>query len=574
MKKRLISLFMAILMVFSIAPMFACGGSDVDNIVKDSNVLNVKIYKAGFGTDYIEAFKTQFEKTFEKEGYKLNITAHDPFLLGEAVYRSIYSNSGIDVFFASSTTAEYGMAGKNYQNSFYDITDGVYKKPAIGFDGKEESQTIEQKLLATGRTINNDKYNGKYYGLPYSFTFNGLNVNTKALFDVFGYTELPRTSKEMFDMADDIMSKYDEEFIAPFTFSLTGNNYLTGAAIPWMAQLMGIDDIYDYFGFMEGDKELRPEWKDGELVSGAYKVYDNPALEEVFAGIYQIVDWNTCTTNVASQGFEAAQAQLMRGDGVFYFCGDWLYNEEKYRFKDKLDDIDFIRTPVISKVGLDLFGEGTAYGFDADKADKTLSTIIKYVDQNVSLEEVETKAEAELGYALETADVKTVCEKRGMFRSNVSAPLVHVSSKIPTEKIPAAEAFLRFVASNDAGKLYADNAMTTSPWNTGAMLNSDVKFLKSVAEASHNQHNVEIFSENNRYKLKVGYGGVFAGMGEIWSVNFYEDYVSKYDETTGALIATDEVYRTAAKAKAKKMYDYAYTQVHDKLWHADGDYPD
>lgn len=575
MKKRLLSLLMAVLMILGIAPMFACAPSSggVDTIIKDKNVINVKIYKAGFGTDYIEAFKTQFEQTFKDEGYKLNITAHDPFLMAETVYRSVYSDSGIDVFFASSTSAESGMAGKNYQNSFYDITDSVYKKPAIKFDGTEESQTIEEKLLATGRTVNNNIYNGKYYGLPYSFTFGGLNVNTKILYDVFGYTELPRTTKEMFDMADYIMSKYDEEFIAPFTFSLSGNNYLAGAAVPWMAQLMGTDGVYDYFGFMEGDKELRPEWKDGELVSGAYKVFGHEALNDVFAALYQVVDWNTCTSNVSSQGFEAAQAQLMRGDGVFYFCGDWLYNEEKVRFKDKLGDIDFIRTPVISKVGLDLFGEGTSYGFDADKADKTLSTIIKYVDQNVSLAEVESKAEAELGYALETADIKTVCEKRGMFRSNGSAPLVHVSSKVPTDKLPAIEAFLRFVASDDAGKMYSDNAKTTSPWKTDALLNSDVKFLKSVAEAAHNQHNVEIFAETNRYKRKVGIDTVFAGMKEVWSVNFYEDYISKYDEETGALVAGNEVYMTQAKKKAKAMYDYAYTQVHDKLWYADGDYP-
>ena len=573
MRKRLLSLLMAVLMVVGIAPMAACNNGGVDTIIKDKNVLNVKIYKGGFGTDYIEAFEKQFAETFKEEGYKLNVTAHDPFLMGETVYRSVYSNSGIDIFFASSTNAENGMAGKNYQNSFYDITDMVYKKPAIKFDGSEESQTIEEKLTGIGRTIENNVYNGKYYGLPYSITHGGLIVNTKMLFDVFGYTELPRTTKEMFDMADDIMSKYDEELVAPFTFSLTGNNYLTSALVPWMGQLMGADKVYDYFGFMDGDKELRPVWKDGELVSGAYEVFGHEAFVEIFAGIYQIVDWNTCTTNVSSQGFEAAQAQLMRGDGVFYFCGDWMYNEEKVRFKDKLGDIDFTRTPVMSKVGLDLFGEGTSYGFDADKADKTLSTIIKYVDQNLAIEEIEAKAEQELGYALETDDVKTVCEKRGLIRSQGGAPLVHVSSKIPTDKLPAVEAFLRFVASDDAGKMYSDNAKTTSPWNPGAMLSSDVKYLRSVANMAHNQHNGEVRYSANRYKLKVGYGGVLAGMNEVWSVNFYEDYISKYDEETGKLVAGDEVYKVAAKKKAKEMYDYAYTQVHDKLWEADGDYP-
>lgn len=575
MKRRLLSFLMAILMAVGIAPMFACNNGGVDDIVKDKNVLNVKIYRAGFGIDYIEAFEKQFAETFKDEGYAINVTAHDPFLMGEAVYRSVYSDSGIDVFFASSTTAEAGMAGKNYQNSFTDITDCVYKKPAIKFDGTEESMTIEQKLKDTGVTIENNIYNGKYYGLPYAFTNGGLNVNTRALYDVFGYTEMPRTTREMFAMADKIMSKYDEEFIAPFTFSISGNNYLAGAVAPWMAQLMGVEGVRNYFGFLdENGNELRPVWEGDTLVGGAYEVFENPAFEDVFASVYHIVDHVAAADNAASQTFEQAQMQFMRGDAVFYFCGDWVYNEEKVRSEKYLGDIDYIRTPVISKVGYDLFGAGTSYGFDDAKADKTLSTIIKYVDQNLSTEIIEVKAEQELGYALETADVLTVCEKRGYMRSDGSAPQVHVSSKIPAEKLPVAEAFLRFVASDDAGQMFADNAFTTSPWKTDAMLNSPVKFLKSVASFAHNQHNVEVDTSDNGYKLKVGYQAFFAGLGEVWSASFYQDYITKYDEETGALIAGDEVYVNAGKAKAKWMVDHAYDQVSKKLWRASDDYQD
>ncbi len=587
MKKRLLSLLMAIILAVGVAPMFACNrNSSTDNIVKDEKTLNVKIYKAGYGTDYIEAFKAQFEKTFEEEGYKLNITAHDPFLLSEAVYRSVYSDSGIDIFFASSTTSEAGVAGKNYQNSFTDITESVYKKPAIKFDGTEESITIEEKLQNTGYLVENNVYNGKYYGLPYAFTSSGLNVNTRVLYDVFGYEELPRTTNELFEMADTIMSKYNQEFVSPFAFSLSGNNYLTSAITPWMAQLMGEDVLYDYLGFCDSEgNELRPKWKNGELVSGAYKVYDNPALEEAFTAMYQVVDWNTATSNVASQGFEAAQAQLLRGDGVFYFCGDYLYQEEKYRFEDKLDDINYIRTPVISKIGLDLFGEGTSYNYNAEKADKTLSIIVKYVDQNLSAEEIKTKAEQELGYALRMEDVEKVCHARGLFRSSGNPSQVHVSSKIPADKIPAMEAFLRFVASDDGGQMFADNALITSPWNMDALVGNESNYLNSVAQAVHNQHNVEFSLQNNRYKVKVAYSGMFPGLGEIWSVDFYsgvkkggkevvKGYVTKYDEDLNVIPAGNAVYREAGKAMAKYVYEFAYNAVKDRAWEADGDYPD
>ncbi|MBQ4097787.1 MAG: extracellular solute-binding protein [Clostridia bacterium] len=588
MKKKLLSLLMAALMVFSVAPMAACGSS-VDDISTDPKTINVKIYKAGYGTKYIEELKKQFEITFADQGYKIKIAAHDPFLMGSAVYRSIYSNSGIDVYFTSSTTAETGVNGE-YGQVLLDLTDNVFNKPAIKFDGTEEDKTIKEKMLATGWEYEGASWEGKYYGLPYVYSTSGLVINQKQFKAILGAdAEYPRTSDEMFEMVDEIQATYDTHFKAPFTFSLSGNNYLTGAAVPWMIQLMGRDTFLNYMAMTDAEGNwLRPERDaSGKLIGGAFEVFDHPALADVATNIFRILDWNTHTKNAAGQGFEAAQAQIMRGEAVFYFCGDWMYNEEYGRFGQYTGDIDFTKTPVISTVGAKLFGEGTSYNLSAEKADDVLSTIVKYVDQNLAVEEIEQKAEQELSMDLATADVEAVCTARGVIRAGGGA-MAHIANNISEDKKEVAEAFLRFCASEEAGALFAESAYTTSPWNTSALKDSDIKYIASVANVLSNRYNVETSYANKGYKLALGLGaGIFPGLGEVWSTNFYEWAgagsprgdgvkdgevgVSKYDEEGKLIAEGNAIYRRAGEAMAKYLYDNAYNQVDKKGWRAPGD---
>ena len=588
MKKKLLSLLMAALMVFTVAPMAACG-SNVDDIATDPKTINVKIYKAGYGTKYIEELAKQFEITFKDQGYKVKLTAHDPFLTGAAVYRGVYSNAGVDVYFASGTKAEQGVTGE-YGQTLLDITDSVYEKPAIRFDGTEESQTIAEKMAATGWSYKDASYEGKYYGLPYVYSTGGLVINAKQFKTILGEdVEYPRTTNEMFEMVDEIYAKNDEYFVAPFTFSLSGNNYLTSAAVPWLVQLMGRDTFLDYMGMTDSEGNwLRPVRDENDkLIGGAYEVFDHFAIADTAELLFRILDWNTHTKNAAGQGFEAAQAQIMQGKAVFYFCGDWMYNEEYGRFAQFTGDVDFIRTPVISTLGTRLFGAGTSYNLSDEKAEKVLSTLIKYIDQNLSVAEIEQKAEQDLSIDLATADVQTVCEARGFIRAGGGA-MAHIANNIPEEKKEVAEAFLRFCASDEAGAMFAQNAYTTSPWNPGALKTSEIKYIASVANIMDNQHNVETSYDSREYRSALGLGsGVFPGLGEVWSTNFYEwagagsprgdgvkdgDVgVSKYDDEGKLTAEGNAVYRRAGEAMAKFLYDNAYNQISKRAWSAPGD---
>ena len=243
MKKRWIlkavALLLAAATVFSAS---ACGGKG-ENISSDENTLNVKIRSAGYGTTYIQKLKEQFEKTFAEEGYKINILAPDADLVSTNLYRDIYSDSGIDLYYTSDVTAQDGVAGE-FGGLFEDISD-VFSKPAVKFDGTEESETIVSKL--DEGLYNSFMYEGKYYMMPFAYGTNGFAVNKKVL-DDYGI-DIPRTTNEMFAAADVIMKDASDTAVYPFTYSLSGNFYYTGAVAQWMAQYGGMKEFKEFTSF-------------------------------------------------------------------------------------------------------------------------------------------------------------------------------------------------------------------------------------------------------------------------------------------------------------------------------------
>ena len=45
------------------------------NIVKDSKTINVKLFKAGFGEEFLREFQDKFNAAFASQGYKMNIVS-------------------------------------------------------------------------------------------------------------------------------------------------------------------------------------------------------------------------------------------------------------------------------------------------------------------------------------------------------------------------------------------------------------------------------------------------------------------------------------------------------------------
>ncbi len=199
--KKFITLLMSVVMLFSLVVAPGCVNED---IVTDSSTINVKIFNAGYGTDYIYALAEQFGETFKEEGYKVNVLAPMEDLHGGKVIQEIYANDQTaDIYFTTSMSAE-GFVTNDLGNQIEEITDLFNTKP-IGFDKKEEELTIAQKLESTGIDFSTTTtWEGKQWCFPYVVGYNGLAVNTKLL----GEFELatPVTTNEFFNCYETIMA--------------------------------------------------------------------------------------------------------------------------------------------------------------------------------------------------------------------------------------------------------------------------------------------------------------------------------------------------------------------------------
>ena len=553
MKKRWIlkavALLLAAATVFSAS---ACGGKG-ENISSDENTLNVKIRSAGYGTTYIQKLKEQFEKTFAEEGYKINILAPDADLVSTNLYRDIYSDSGIDLYYTSDVTAQDGVAGE-FGGLFEDISD-VFSKPAVKFDGTEESETIVSKL--DEGLYNSFMYEGKYYMMPFAYGTNGFAVNKKVL-DDYGI-DIPRTTNEMFAAADVIMKDASDTAVYPFTYSLSGNFYYTGAVAQWMAQYGGMKEFKEFTSFSvdNGDGTFT------DMTEDCYEVFATDSVYEMFKVLFKMYDPNMAALGSGQQDINGAQAQIMKGTAVFYSVGDYFLNEERKRFEKYVDDVTFMNVPVISALGVKLFGKDSAYGFDDDKCDKILSAVIEHTDAGKSAEEIKALVDGEYSASLDILDVQTVMERRGYFRASTNAAIV-ISAKSTKKEL--AKTFLRFAASREAGELFAEEAFTASPWAKDVFTDSDNEYLRSVAAILAHPTAQPYLTESTGYKKKMGLSGLFpAGTREIMTVDIYEKTITKYDDNLN-IIATDEVYARAAKEFADNIYAKSKEAVEKGQW--------
>lgn len=551
---RALALVMATLTLGSLA---ACGGSK-EKINTDPSVLNVKIRKAGFGTEYIEKAAEAFNTAFADEGYSVNVLAPREDLTGSNVTRDIYTSkagSGVDIYFTEGVTARTGVTG-DFGQTLADITESVYKKPAIKLDGTEETETIESKLSKFDfpSTI----YENKYYGLPFALSFGGLAVNKKVL-DQFEL-ELPRTTDELWDCAKVIMekAKAGETKARPFTYSLTGNNYAMSLVNPWLAQYEGYDSFNEFWAFQKKTTAEDGTVTYTDMVEDAHEVFHKQGVYEVYENVYQLYDWQMSTAGSGTQDFTQAQAKIMKGEAVFYSVGDWMFNEEAARFPKYINDVTFINVPMLSSVGTLVFGDN---GFDDATCEKILTTVIKYADQHMAAETIETTVESELSVELDLADVVSICERRGYVKDSASA-MALISEK--STKKDLAALFLRFCASEEVATILSKSMQTGSPFAVGVNSDSEYTYLKATSWITENPYFKQCISTCREYRSRLGVSFMFPSEGDVFVTKVYEEKITTYDENLNRT-GSDALYKTAAAATVERIYQNAKTNVEKGL---------
>lgn len=497
--KKIISTALAAMLSLGCVSMAACGGigSTDDNVVSDDKTINVRLYKAGFGDTFIYELKKNFEAVYAEEGYKMNVLTPTYGSAGTPMVQEMsrgYDKTKIDLYITGAITPNMVSPDGEYGEVCEDLEELVWNQTAINYDGTESETVISERLLSDYEPFLRAD-NGTMYGFNWAQSSAGIVVNTKKL-SAYGVTELPRTSNELFEVFDMIKNGVpgliegsEKTKTYPITYNLAMGSggaatYQICALTSWLSQY----DIDTFNEFLRMQTKEGGVWTDLEE---GYKVFENENLKDVLEASYQLMEMEYAAFGSATHTLDQAQGLIMKdankqNNAIFMLNGDWFLNEVKANYSKNLQNISFMNMPVISALGVKLFGEGTSYGLPEAECDELLSYICKLVDENKTIEEIITLVETEKGITLTQEDAQAVATARGV---GVARGIEHLAliTKGSTKK-DIAGLVLRMMASDDFAETFMKLANASSPYTKDVKTQSTYKFVNDAQAIVSNRH--------------------------------------------------------------------------------------
>lgn len=506
MKKLLTRITSLILALCAMVTFVGCGKTE-DVIVNDGKTLNIRSTLAGYGVDWLYAMKGKFETAYASEGYKVNILNPSNSVQGQVVVNELYNGgNGVDLYFAGNVTIDMVTEENSFGKTLVeDLTDIVYGKNPIGFDGKEESITVKQKLKEGYFGLD---YDNKYYGFPVLDGMQGLVVNENKL-DMYGY-ELPRTTDEMMAIFDSVMlgkgadgSKVGgpmDTLIYPHTFFSGSTMYPVVMFTTWYGQYLGYED---YKGLTNFEKEgCDSNW----YLNEGYKIYEGAkeGVEEIMELAYRMFDVNYSTPGSSSQTADTANLKITTADegAIFFSAGNWTINEVKGKFPEEAKALRFINYPVLSIIGREAFGDVVA---DDATCDKVLSEVVKLVDEQKSTADIISAIEDKFDVTVSESGVERVREARLVYYCRGNGFSTYVTKDSPVKEIAAK--FLRMLASDDASELLFNTIGVPSAYDKENNKTSTFKFSEDSAKFANAAGATPIGGENKGIAKKMAGGG-------------------------------------------------------------------
>ena len=489
--KKAISLLLSLATVFGISTFGACatttGGND--NVVVDDKTINVRLYKAGYGDTFLYKFKEKFEEAYAAEGYKINILNPTNDSMGPLMVQEMargYDKTNIDLYITAgikpnmvSNLGEYGEVAE-------DLTETVYNQSVLGYDKAESAGTIKGMVEDTYLMPYVTADNGKMYGFCWTQASAGMVVNTKKL-ATYGYTELPRTTKEMFSMFDKIYETSSTTKTYPITYNLSNlvggaSNYQDTAFHTWLAQF-GVEEFNEFATMQTKNGSTKVDLEDGT------EVFKNENIKTCLKAFAQLMDSKYAAYGSATQDLDQAQGLIMKSsakgnNAVFMPNGDWFLNEIKANYSN-LDDIDFMNFPVISDIGVKYFGANTKYALSDDKCDELLSYICKLVDENKTISEMKSAVLAEKQIELDDSDIQAIASIRGLTYSRGGDHVAYVTKGSTKKDI--CSLVLRMMASEDYAKTFVEHSNVSTPY-AKVRSQSNYKFVQSTNALTSNNY--------------------------------------------------------------------------------------
>ena len=527
-----------------------------DNIIDDGKTVNVRVYEAGYGTDWLYALKDKFEAAYAKEGYKINILNPSNSVQTTVVVNELYNGgNGVDLYFPGSVWTTQVTAGGEYgKNLVEDLSEIVYDKAPIGFDGKEEDITVRAKMKTGVANDYNVYYEGKEFGIPWADSPCGLAVNVERL-ELFGF-DLPKTTNELFEIFDAIMLGKTADGknvggplktgIYPHTFVSGNSGYPSMMYYTWHAQYIGYERYMEFMSY--GTKDDPEYYKET-----GYEFYADPAILEMLDAMYRMFDKTYATLGSTSQTADTANFKMVdpEGGAVFFSNGNWMINEVKSKYPEQAKNLRMINYPVLSAVGTKAFGAGTTANVtDAKVCDEMLSDAVGMVDENKTDAEIAAALGEKYGVTVNEADVKIVSEARNLYCNRAYGNGAYITKDSPVKDIAAL--FLRMYASDDNADLFFEKVGTNTVFDRKTDRESDYQFSSDVVKYANKSTAISIntMGDCSGLRRRLGHGTNLIFGNSYLAPMITAQSVSKWVKNGNEYVinGTDKVYRDAAQS--------------------------
>lgn len=556
-RKILIMVLSFVMIVQVAATFYACSP---DKIIKDESVVNIRVYKGGYGAEYIYALKEKFENAFADEGYKVQILTPSFDLHGNVALTELAQGNaatGVDLYMTAGVFIRNVEERGDYGLLVEDLTEEVWNKPAIKFDGTEEDVLIKDKV-PTGILPYVTDQNGNMLGFNYMQSVGGMVVNIKKLAK-YGITELPRTTDEMFNIFDKIylgangIPNSEQSTTFPITYVSGTNGYTTSFVETLFAQYEGLKGYKDYYALRDSEGN--------DMVANGYEKMKSQGLLEMLKVAYRTFDVRIAAYGSITQGVDQAQSKIMKdSDGAIFMCnGDWMFNEVKLNYKDNLHDIAFMNFPVISALGKLLFGADSEYILNDTDSDALLSYIIELVDERKTIDEIISLVKANNAIEIAKSDVERVAEARGIYYTRGVDAIAYVAKDALGKK--PAMAFLRMFASDDFSPLFNNftNGISAFAKYDEHALESEYDYINQVGRITTNPYVSLIRTQVTGFRQRLGLGGLLPSTYHL-STSIGAEGISMFNgkgDYKPAPNNTPAVYNNAAQIKWNNEYTYA-----------------
>lgn len=538
--KRIIATMLAATMACT-----ALTGCKVKQASIQENVVRIRVYDAGYGTDHLNAIISKFEEAYADEGYKIVIDkANSTFTGSDSLTTEMavgFENNKIDMYYIgnlkNAQIMNLYMSGEDINVA--EVTD-VFESAPILVDGSEGEGKLKDKLIdgfweglqvdvsyAKTQKADYAKYEGKNYIVPFYSQPGGFIMNTDKM-EQAGL-EIPKTTNELLACIDTINDKResgDKNFATTYPVSWSGGqayNYWRAIYDVWYAQCEGVDGYNDFFtlgGYADNLKE-------------SYKVYETDGWKQVYQLMEVLLDDANAPADTLTMDAVSAQDRLLVGKSVFSPCGAWLKSEMGTEYLSDMEHCMLIKTPVVSQIGIDLKLDGKN-GADKALCDKVLSAVVGLVDERTSVDGIIAEISGSLGVTLTKEQVERVQTARGIYSEEFSAGWV-VAEDSPSLDI--CKLFLRFLANDYSIEAMMELASATSAFSKGyEFAETGNTFDESLIEWTDLEKRYPI-ARNTSATTVRGNSGFVIFKNPEWEINFGR-------EVSAGTLTADQYYKS------------------------------